>query len=335
MEKGGCAVPMCPSGPSASQNQTKPLPPLAETPPAWTHQAADAPLGAAANAQAPIAVDPIPKPLGILLSLGALVVAGLSIAAIWLDVVTFSNSVRTSGYSARDFLHADTPGALNHLWLGLVVAAVGSAVAGLVLAVATLQSSRIPKLNLVALVAGSLGLSGLVWFICAALIDALEFNSIGIHIRPAAEWWLGFGLAFAMLVFNVLLSIYLVRFYTNSPERLPRPLWVGASLRGRATRSEWWLVYVLDWVPAAILLVIARVISWPMYAATGSLFIVINVTIDVCITGKRLHDRGYSANYYLFSLIPIFGWIWLLVQCGFLAGRSSSNQWGAPRAPNP
>jgi uncharacterized membrane protein YhaH (DUF805 family) len=47
----------------------------------------------------------------------------------------------------------------------------------------------------------------------------------------------------------------------------------------------------------------------------------------------RLHDRGHSAWWLLFSLIPIAGAIVLLVQTGFLRGDGGPNRYGPPPGP--
>ena len=48
-----------------------------------------------------------------------------------------------------------------------------------------------------------------------------------------------------------------------------------------------------------------------------------------CITAKRLHDRGKPAWFYLFQFIPGIG-LWIVVECGFLAGDAAANSYGPP-----
>lgn len=50
-------------------------------------------------------------------------------------------------------------------------------------------------------------------------------------------------------------------------------------------------------------------------------------TIAICV--RRLHDAGKPGTFYLWILLPIIGWIMLLVQ--FTRDSDPSNQWG----PNP
>ena len=43
---------------------------------------------------------------------------------------------------------------------------------------------------------------------------------------------------------------------------------------------------------------------------------------------KRLHDRGKSVKWMLLFLVPVIGWLWLLVELGFLRGSEGPNQYG-------
>lgn len=50
----------------------------------------------------------------------------------------------------------------------------------------------------------------------------------------------------------------------------------------------------------------------------------------LAIGAKRCHDRGRSGWFQLLLLIPVLGWIWLLVELGFLPGTAESNRYGSP-----
>ncbi len=43
---------------------------------------------------------------------------------------------------------------------------------------------------------------------------------------------------------------------------------------------------------------------------------------------KRWHDRDKSGWWVLINLIPIIGWLWTLVECGFLDGTRGPNKYG-------
>lgn len=51
---------------------------------------------------------------------------------------------------------------------------------------------------------------------------------------------------------------------------------------------------------------------------------------------KRWHDRGKSGWWCLINLVPAIGWLWALVECGFLPGTPGPNSFGAdPLASKP
>ena len=119
--------------------------------------------------------------------------------------------------------------------------------------------------------------------------------------------------------------------------------------RGRIPRRTWWLHYTL---PLALLGLLAGVadssFGYPVFSAQpadpGSLYaytggpistIVSLATVvpSISSTVSRLHDRGHSAWWLLWALLPFVGVIVLLVQCGLLVGEPQPNRYGPPPAP--
>ena len=49
---------------------------------------------------------------------------------------------------------------------------------------------------------------------------------------------------------------------------------------------------------------------------------------SLCVYGKRFHDRDKSAWWVLISLVPIVGFIWLIIECGLLQGTEGPNRFG-------
>ena len=43
---------------------------------------------------------------------------------------------------------------------------------------------------------------------------------------------------------------------------------------------------------------------------------------------KRWHDRDKSGWFVLVNLIPFIGWLWTLIECGFLDGTQGPNRFG-------
>ncbi len=89
---------------------------------------------------------------------------------------------------------------------------------------------------------------------------------------------------------------------------------------GRSRRSEYWWAYLFNMLASSVLSVIP-VIGWIASIA----LLIPGLSLSV----RRLHDVGKSGWYLLFSLIPLFGAIYLLVL--FCSDSGPDNQWG----PNP
>jgi uncharacterized membrane protein YhaH (DUF805 family) len=118
--------------------------------------------------------------------------------------------------------------------------------------------------------------------------------------------------------------------------------------RGRIDRPTFWLHYVLplfvvSFVTELVLMTAAveNARSTPARAVDGGLpgyswilLLVWLVTLSPAVSSQvtRLHDRGHSARWLLFGLLPVAGPIVLLVQyC--LPGEHGGNGYGPPPAP--
>ncbi|WP_062212549.1 DUF805 domain-containing protein [Aureimonas sp. AU12] len=50
--------------------------------------------------------------------------------------------------------------------------------------------------------------------------------------------------------------------------------------------------------------------------------------VSLAISAKRWHDRGKSGWWQLLLLVPVIGFIWVLVDTGFLKGTDGPNRFG-------
>jgi uncharacterized membrane protein YhaH (DUF805 family) len=105
-----------------------------------------------------------------------------------------------------------------------------------------------------------------------------------------------------------------------------KALEVFLSMEGRIPRGLWWasrLVYLLILIPLRLFagLSESNIIAFiPTIAAIPL----------ICVNGKRFHDRNKSAWWVLIEFIPIIGGLWVLIECGFLAGTPRENRFGLP-----
>lgn|SRR5690554_4381 len=100
-----------------------------------------------------------------------------------------------------------------------------------------------------------------------------------------------------------------------------------ADFNGRSRRKEYWMFVLIN-----------LIISWSLalldYAAGTSIFSIVSTIYSLAIfvpalavSVRRLHDIGKSGWYYLLVLLPIIGWIWLIVLFA-TDSEAGPNKWG-------
>ena len=94
-----------------------------------------------------------------------------------------------------------------------------------------------------------------------------------------------------------------------------------ADFKGRSRRSEYWWATLVIGIIGAIMTSLLGELSWIWSLA------VLIPNLALCV--RRLHDIGKSGWWYLIGLIPLVGFILLLVW--FCKDSTEDNQWG----PNP
>jgi uncharacterized membrane protein YhaH (DUF805 family) len=80
-----------------------------------------------------------------------------------------------------------------------------------------------------------------------------------------------------------------------------------ADFNGRATKSEfwWWVLFVF------LATFAANVLSEKL----GILFSIGTLLPYIAVTARRLHDTNRSGWWQLIGLIPVIGWIIMIVWC--------------------
>jgi uncharacterized membrane protein YhaH (DUF805 family) len=104
------------------------------------------------------------------------------------------------------------------------------------------------------------------------------------------------------------------------------------SFEGRIGRQQMWM--------GIIVLVVASLIATVLDMLFGTidiesgigiisgLFALVSIYPAVALYAKRWHDRGKSGWWTLIIFVPLIGFIWWLVECGFLRGTEGPNQYG-------
>ncbi len=99
--------------------------------------------------------------------------------------------------------------------------------------------------------------------------------------------------------------------------------------KGRARRQEYWMFILINTIISIVLAVLDQTIGLT-YGGNGILGTVYGLIVllpALGVTVRRLHDAGKSGWYYLLILLPIIGWIWLIVLfCK--DSEHGANKWG-------
>src|SRR5450631_2008147 len=91
-----------------------------------------------------------------------------------------------------------------------------------------------------------------------------------------------------------------------------------ADFNGCASRPEFWWWVLFTFVAATVL----RAVNYEL----SGLFSIATMLPGIAVTARRLHDTDRSGWLQLLWLIPIIGWILLIIWC---AERGKPNRYGS------
>jgi len=96
--------------------------------------------------------------------------------------------------------------------------------------------------------------------------------------------------------------------------------------KGRLKRLPWWIATILAYLALGI---VEAIFGIPRPSVLFLLLLVPPlIWILIAIQIKRWHDRDKSAWWFLMNFVPIIGWLWVLIECGFLRGTEGPNRFG-------
>ena len=101
-----------------------------------------------------------------------------------------------------------------------------------------------------------------------------------------------------------------------------------ATFSGRATRSEYWYVVLFNILVSIVISVIGGLISAEVTSVLSGIYSLATLVPGFAIVWRRLHDTGRSGGWYFIGLVPLVGWIILLV---FLCKDSDADNRFGPR----
>jgi uncharacterized membrane protein YhaH (DUF805 family) len=102
------------------------------------------------------------------------------------------------------------------------------------------------------------------------------------------------------------------------------------SSAGRLDRQPWWIGSIVLFI-ISLVLRLFFVIIFGHHSSVGHIFFLVVelplIYASVNIGIKRFHDRDKSGWWVLIAFVPIIGWIWYLIECGFLPGTDGPNRY--------
>lgn len=106
------------------------------------------------------------------------------------------------------------------------------------------------------------------------------------------------------------------------------------SLRGRIARADYWYAGVLVLLVLGLVLTALLCIAGLSAERAENTVNLLLAWPAIAVSVKRWHDRNRSGWWVLVNLLPVVGWLWGLIDNGFMRGDTGRNRHGeAPQAP--
>jgi uncharacterized membrane protein YhaH (DUF805 family) len=109
---------------------------------------------------------------------------------------------------------------------------------------------------------------------------------------------------------------------------------------GRASRSEFWYAQLFVFIVGSAIdaafpahMTKQYGFEWPQYSALQAIWNWGTLVPSLAIGWRRLHDVNRSGHYYWWLLLPVIGWILVLVQ-HIKRGTDGANRFGEPVVPS-
>jgi len=117
------------------------------------------------------------------------------------------------------------------------------------------------------------------------------------------------------------------------------------SFEGRVRRRDFWLFFLfmifcyggLVWALSEHVYTIDRTeesfgIFYGMHVVRHNFLVSLlglaALWAKLAVTVKRWHDRDKSGWWILINLVPVIGWVWQVIECGFFDGSPGPNRFG-------
>ena len=95
----------------------------------------------------------------------------------------------------------------------------------------------------------------------------------------------------------------------------------------RARRTEFWMFTLINILISSGLSLLDLAAGTTFFTLISSIYSLLVFIPSIAVSVRRLHDIGKSGWYYLLVLLPIIGWIWLIILFA-TEGENKPNKWG-------
>ena len=105
------------------------------------------------------------------------------------------------------------------------------------------------------------------------------------------------------------------------------------SFDGRLSRRGYWFAFAIS----VAVQIAAEIVDVALFGSRASLASLVAGLVlfyaSLAVSAKRWHDRDKSGWWVLICLLPVVGWVWLVVENGFLRGVHGPNRYGPDPVP--
>ena len=101
------------------------------------------------------------------------------------------------------------------------------------------------------------------------------------------------------------------------------------TVRGRISRKAYWFATVILFAAGLVASILDWIVFGTRSGAISAIVALVSLFASIAVGVKRWHDRDKSGWWILIVLVPVIGWIWAIVENGFLRGTIGPNRFGS------
>jgi len=100
------------------------------------------------------------------------------------------------------------------------------------------------------------------------------------------------------------------------------------TFEGRIGRKAYWFAVVVLFAAGLAASLVDKLLFADPDSVLSLVVALVSFVASIAVGVKRWHDRDKSGWWVLIILVPLIGWIWTIVENGFLPGTPGPNRYG-------